>query len=78
MLLKQLKNLNFTQSMLVALHDMIKGIGDIYDWQGKYNPKVGNDILEAYEMLKPYGWSFASEEEEKVLNGNHELFIKDN
>lgn len=32
--------------------------------------------MKGYQILKKYGWSFDSEEEEQILKGEHELYLK--
>ena len=71
----QVDGLSFTHSMLVVMHYSIETIGDIYDWQGYFRPETGKTIAAAYEILKPYGWTFG-DEEEQLLNGAHDLYVK--
>lgn len=68
--------LSLTHSMLVAMHYAINNIGDIYDWQGIYKPGTGSALIQAHELLIPYGWTFADEEIEKILDGSHDLFYR--
>ncbi|MGL5433767.1 MAG: ParB/RepB/Spo0J family partition protein [Lachnospiraceae bacterium] len=70
----QVDSLSFTHSMLVMMHHAIADIGDIYDWQGKYKSETGKALIHAYEVLEPYGWSFAREDDEQLLDGTHELY----
>lgn len=69
-------SLSFTQSLLTVMHYAIENIGDIYDWQGYYKPEKGNIIKRAYEILEQYGWTFANEEEQQLIDGTHELYRK--
>jgi len=73
---KSVDNLNFTHSMLVIMHYAIENIGDICDWQGYYKPDTGNALIQAYEALKPYGWTFANDDDKQLLDGTHELYLK--
>lgn len=73
---KKITNLSFTHSMLVAMHCSAESIGEIYDWQGCYKPETGKKLINAYEALKPYGWTFANNDDEKLLDGTHELYVK--
>lgn len=73
---KKAGSLNFTQSLLVVMHYAIENIGDIYDWQGYYKPEKGNIIKHAYEILEQYGWTFANDEEQQLIDGTHELYRK--
>lgn len=73
---KKIKNLSFTHSMLVAMHCSAESIGEIYDWQGYYRPGIGEALKLAYDALRPYGWTFANDDDEKLLDGTHELYVK--
>lgn len=73
---KQIRSLSLTQSMIVALHFAMEGVTDIYDWQGYYKPEIGIKLQNAYKVLKPYGWTFAREDDEQILDGSHELYMK--
>lgn len=73
---KKLKGLSFTHSMLVALHNKAKDM-ELVDWQGHYKKDAGEKMKRCYEILKPYGWTFANKEAEKVLDGTHELYEKE-
>ncbi len=73
---KKLKGLSYTHSMLVALHNAAKDT-ELVDWQGHYKKGSGETLKHCYEVLKPYGWTFANEDAEKVLNGTHELYEKE-
>ncbi len=73
---KKLKGLSYTHSMLVALHNAAKDT-ELVDWQGHYKKDSGETLKHCYEILKPYGWTFANEDAEKVLDGTHELYEKE-
>ncbi|MEG0689518.1 MAG: ParB/RepB/Spo0J family partition protein [Hungatella sp.] len=69
------EGLSFTHSMLVAMHFAMEGTKDIYDWLGHYEPQVGAKLQHGYEALQLYGWTFANEEDERLLDGTHELYV---
>lgn len=73
---KQIGSLSLAHSMLVALHFTMVGVTDIYDWQGYHRPEIGIKLQHAYGVLKPYGWTFAREDDEQILDGTHDLFTK--
>lgn len=73
---RKVDSLNFTHSLLVTMHYAIENIGDIYDWQGYYKADIGNTMRDAYYILEQYGWSFASEEKQQIINGTHVLYRK--
>lgn len=70
---KKMEGLSYTNSMLVALHNAAKDT-NIIDWNGCYNKESGESLKHCYEALEPYGWTFANENAEKVLDGTHELY----
>lgn len=76
--IKKVEQLDFTQSLLVAMDYAIKHIGDIYDYQGYYKPNTGKTMKDAYDILEQYGWSFDSEESLQIIDGTHEFYRKDN
>ena len=73
---RKVDSLNFTESLLVTMNYAIENIGDIYDWQGFYKPDIGKTMGHAYKILEQYGWTFASEEEQQIIDGTHELYRK--
>lgn len=73
---KQVQGLSLTHSMLVAMHLAMESITDICDWQGCYKSEIGDKWQRAYGVLKPYGWTFAKDDDVQLLNGTHELYVK--
>ena len=73
---KKLKGLSYTHSMLLALHNAAKDT-ELVDYKGFYKKDAGEILKHCYEVLKPYGWTFANEDAEKVLDGTHELYEKE-
>lgn len=70
---KKLEGLSYTQSMLVALHDEVSGT-EIVNYCGYYKTDAGAKLKSCYAILEAYGWTFANEDDEKILNGTHELY----
>ena len=73
---KKLEALSYTHTMLLALHIAAKN-AELVDWNGHYSKNTGKALEQCYEVLRPYGWTFANEDAEKVLNGTHELYEKE-
>lgn len=73
---KKLKGLSYTHSMLLALHNAAKDT-ELVDYKGCYKKDAGETLKHCYDVLKAYGWTFASEDAEKVLDGTHELYEKE-
>lgn len=74
---KQVEKTIFTQSMLIALHNSMIGVSEIYDYDGHYRKEIGNPLLNAYKVLKTYGWTFADTEDEQILDGTSQLYEKE-
>lgn len=75
--IQEIKKLSFTNSMLVALHVAMAHSGEVYTYQGKYDAENGKKIVEAYKILKLYGWTFERSEDECLIDGTHEIYIKE-
>lgn len=73
---KKLKGLSYTHSMLLSLHNAAKDT-ELVDYKGRYEKDTGETLKQCYDILKEYGWTFASEDAEKVLDGTHELYEKE-
>lgn len=73
---QRINNLSFIHSMLVTMHIVIENIGDSFDWNGYYDSGIGRRMMNAYEVLRQYGWTFEDDNNVKLLNGTHELYVK--
>ena len=75
---KKVDALSAIHQMLVAMHNGMENMEDIYDYYGVFKDEIGSKLKKGYEILEKYGWSF-EEEDEKLLNGTHELYtVKEN
>lgn len=74
---KKVSSLSVENQMLSALHYGMEYHGDITDWQGQYNERVGQALMDGYKVLGFYGWSFESEEEKQILDGTHPLYTRE-
>ena len=72
----QVSNLTEIQEMLITLHFGLRyQEGRIVSTYGDYNKDAAKKVMDAYMVLKPYGWYF-EEDEKKVLDGTHEYYEK--
>lgn len=71
---QKIESLSVLHQMLIAMHQGMDCIGDLVDWCGYYSEGVANRLKNGYAILEKYGWSF-EEEDEKLLNGTHELYV---
>ena len=72
----QVSNLTEIQEMLITLHfGLCYQEGRIVSTYGDYNKDAAKKVMDAYMVLKPYGWYF-EEDEKKVLDGTHEYYEK--
>lgn len=49
---------------------------DFTEWDGTYRKETGELITHFTEILEKYGFSYAEEEQNKVMEGSHECYIK--
>lgn len=73
----QVSNLTEIQEMLITLHfGLCYQEGRIVStYRDPYNKDAAEKVMDAYMVLKPYGWFF-EEDEKKVLEGTHEYYEK--
>lgn len=74
---EKVESLGTLHQMMIILHTSMEGTNETYDYNGKFNKTKGDALLKGYEALNPYGWYFENETEEKVLDGTHELYKKE-
>lgn len=72
---KRVEECSVLHQMMLMVDYGVDRMGDLYDWQGKFNEKTGKKLQQAFNVLKRYGWTFEGDEEQ-LLNGTHELFVK--
>ncbi len=63
----------FTQ-MIAILSYSCDTCGELCNYDASWNKDRAHKLLDAFDILKEYGWSFT--EEEALLNGTHELYEK--
>ena len=49
---------------------------DFVEWDGAYKAETGEVITRFTEILAKYGFSYAEEEQNKVMEGSHECYAK--
>ena len=49
---------------------------DFTEWDGAYKKEAGELITHFTEILEKYGFSYAEEEQNKVMEGSHECYFK--
>ena len=49
---------------------------DFTEWDGAYRKETGELITQFTEVLEKYGFSYAEEEQNKVMEGSHECYFK--
>lgn len=73
---KKVENLSTLHQMLIILDIAMTSKNETFNYNLNFSPDIGNALLKGYEALQPYGWYFESEDEKKVLDGTHELYVK--
>lgn len=74
---QKIQELSTLQQMLICLNEAMDNADAPFDYNLRFTPNKGNNLLRAYEALEPYGWYFENEDEKKVLDGTHELYVKE-
>ena len=72
---KKMDTLSVTQQMLIAALSFTDK--DLADYSGHYNADSGKVISTYVEALEEYGFCFYGDEEKALLNGTHELYVKE-
>lgn len=74
---RQAESLSIIHQMLTIMHYGMEYIGEIVAYDGTYKSKTGQTLRKGYKILERYGWSFDTDEEEKILDGTHELYVQE-
>lgn len=77
---EKFNKLSCAHQMLAMMHYAMEfSVGNLCDTYGNYNSHVGDWLLLGYDILKLYGWTYASSEDLQILNGTHPLYtVKEN
>lgn len=62
--------------LLIIMKCSIKGVTELYDWDGKHNKNKAGNLMKSYRVLEQYGWTF-EEHDQRLLDGTHELYMKE-
>ncbi len=73
---EKVDNLSVIHQMLIILNHAIAR-EDSFDSTGKYRKDYGKKAAMVYEIYEKYGWSFADEAEQQIIDGTSELYTKD-
>lgn len=72
---EKLNSLTTLEQMLAILHYAMEfSVGYICDTYANYNPTTGEKLHLGYDILKLYGWTYASSEDLQILDGTHPLY----
>lgn len=72
----KISKLHLIQKMLIQLDYAMDNVGDLMDWRCRYNDSKAEQLVEAFKILKKWGWTF-EDEEINILDGTHELYTKE-
>lgn len=77
---EKFNKLSCVYQMLAMMHYTMEfSVGNLCDTYGNYNSHVGDRLLLGYDILKLYGWTYASSEDLQILDGTHPLYtVKEN
>ncbi len=73
---KNLENVSILHQMLILVQTAGRRM-EPAGYNAEYSKECGRFMDTVYQALKLYGFSFASDEAEKILDGTHELYAKD-
>ncbi len=73
---KNLENMSILHQMLILVQTAGRRM-EPAGYNAKYSKECGRFMDTVYQVLKRYGFSYASDEAEKILDGTHELYAKD-
>lgn len=74
---KKAESLSTIPQMLITLNKAMANTNEPFDWKLHFNSEKGEALKKGYDALKPYGWYFEDADEEKVVDGTHELYTKE-
>ena len=65
----------YKQMLCLVMQNSMRN--DLMDYNGKYIQKQGTKIVAVYEFLEQYGFCFENDEYLQLINGNHELYVRE-
>lgn len=74
---EKLDNMSLAKQMLMAICNAICKIDEPFDYKMRYEEQTGKILLDAFEILEKYGWSFSDEDTERIVDGTYELYEKE-
>lgn len=73
---KKIAELSVCFQMLITMSYTLESLYEVYTYLLKCNHERCEKIKKAYAILERYGWTF-TDEEKKILDGTHELYVQD-
>lgn len=73
---EKLDNMSLAKQMLLAVCNEICRVEEPFDYEMRYKEQTGKMLLDAFEILEKYGWSFSDEDTERIVDGTYELYEK--
>lgn len=73
--MEKMEKLSVLQQMMVFLQCVLSEKSSLLNYQNVFLKNDAQVILNGYNVLKPYGWSF-EEDELALLEGTHELYLE--
>lgn len=74
--LEELERTSTLHQMMIGACVAVEGL-QYTDWNNHYKQDTGKAITAITEALGEYGFSYANEEQNKVMEGSHEFYVKD-
>lgn len=70
---EQIAHMGVAEQTLIATYNATKDT-EFTEWDGRFRKSAGESMRMFYKALGMYGYTYASDEEAKIVNGTHELY----
>ena len=74
---KEFASLRLHQQLFIYANKAVSD-NDVSEWDASYHRKNGENLMEFEKILKEFGFSYTDEEFNKISNGTHNLYFKNN
>lgn len=71
----KIENLSVPELTLIAAYNGTENL-ELSEWTGDFSKRTGEILTGFYEVLMMYGFTHASDDEVKLLNGTHDLYTE--
>ena len=72
---ERIENLSVPELTLISAYNGTESL-ELSEWNGDFNKRSAGILKEFYEVLILYGFTYSSDDETKLLNGTHDLYVE--